>query len=144
MRVPLIITALSLLLFAASCTGGMSGDYGDGGGDYLVIKVDTTTAAEQAVDLLGPTDATLLTVEYFIYGTQEDYGDDNAVPMSAYRLEETSFGPLAYGEELADVDLSAWAEYPYIYVRHLGALPNVAHRLETDRHYQFSAYMPGG
>jgi len=140
MRVALIITALITALMAAACTsGGMAGDPG-GGGDNLVIKVESNNTGTLRVDLQGPVDPTLLTVQYFIYGTNEDHGDDNPAPLAHLRMDEASFGPLAYGEELLDVDLSPWAQYPFIYVRHLGVLPNITHRLTPGRHYLFNAY----
>jgi hypothetical protein len=91
------------------------------------------------VDLTGPRSTTSQPVTYFIFGSDTDFGDRSMVPLQAERMDEQSFGPLAMGDQLLDIDLSPWDGYAHLYLRAIPTQPNLIVKLEPGKLYEFSS-----
>lgn len=140
MKTSLTIVVLSLLMLTAACGSG-GGNGGGGNYDTLSVIRDTYNVAgdQIQVDLQGPSIPVVSNLTYYVFGSDVDLGDPGMIPLGHERLDETAFGPLAFTEELANIDLSPWAGYEYTYIRVVGALPNMAFRVDPGFHYIYRA-----
>ncbi|MBN2081903.1 hypothetical protein JW859_06800 [bacterium] len=141
MRKVTFAVLLTILGLLAGCSGGGGND--DGNNNALTINVyfTTTDLGTDATELTlkGPIATLAVSVTYYVFGSNTDLGARGMVPMQNDRLDEQSYGPLYYGDSIDNVDLSPWAQYPFIYLRVVGAVPNNAYKLEPGKHYEFDA-----
>ena len=77
-------------------------------------------------------------VTYFIFGSDDDFGEVGNVPLLSERMDETQVGPLDTGIQMKGVDLSPWDAYQYVYVRALGVVPNRAYKIDPGYIYEFT------
>ena len=140
MKTSFAMMAICLLLFTMACSGGTNGGGGNNPATLSVIR-DTYNlgSGPGRVDLQGPSIPVAVTLTYYVFGSDEDLGDPGINPLGHERHEETAFGPLAFNEELPNIDLSPWAGYEHTYIRVLGALPNMSFRVDPGMHYIFRA-----
>lgn len=131
-----------VLLVAAAVVSvgcfGMGRDLDGGNGDnVLSITIDRyDTSGATILNLRGPSEPSIQTVTYFIFGSATNFGGDGTVPLQHERLDEQQFGPLVYGDKLENVDLTPWDQYAFVYLRALGTQPNLAFRLDPDTRYE--------
>ncbi|HES58606.1 MAG TPA: hypothetical protein ENO21_04155 [Firmicutes bacterium] len=132
-----VILTLLLLAFAVSCG---SGENGGDEPDQQILEVNSGPgpAGVRTLHLLGPRTTTFGEVTYYIFGNDEDFGDNANVPLQNERMDEVKVGPLTTGEEMRNFDLSPWAGYANIYVRALGVVPNRAHAIREGKIYEFT------
>jgi hypothetical protein len=141
MRVILTLIACCLLAGVSAC--GVDEENGNGAGpDLLQLDVTTWDLVGDALelDLKGPLAGTLLTVTYYIFGSDEYFGDTTMIPLGHQRLNEQGIGPLAAGENQLNVDLSPWSGYTYIYIHAVGAEPALAIHLAPGKRYELSVH----
>jgi hypothetical protein len=133
--------ALSVGAVLASCGGGGGGDNEE---DVQLLEITTYVAAAgtRTLHLLGPRTLTFGEVTYYIFGSDEDFGDNANVPLLSERMDEVKFGPLTTGEEQRNVDLSPWDEWDFIYVRAPGTEPNRAYPIRFSHAYEFTTNWP--
>jgi len=135
----LAIAALLMVLgLLAGCSGGGGDD--DDNHDLTINLYYTTTdlgTTATELSLKGPIDPIATNVTYYVFGSNTDLGVRGMIPMQSDRLDEQSYGPLNYGDEIASVDLSPWAQYAFVYLRVVGAVPNNAYKLEAGKRYDF-------
>lgn len=134
-----IFLCMAILLLATACSSSSGTNNNDPDTLSVIRDIYDNGAGPAELDLRGPSIPVILSLTYYIYGTDEDLGDPSAIPLQHERLDETAFGPLAFGEELNNVDLTPWDQYDYVYVRVLGALPNMGFQLEPGKSYIFRA-----
>jgi len=132
----LVFVALAVIGIVAGCIGFGGSSVGDNNSDTLSLTIDRwDNGGATVLNLNGPDQPSLLTVTYFIFGSDTNLGDAGAVPLQHERLNEQQLGPLVYGDKLDYVDLSPWNQYDYVYFRSLGAQPNRAFRLDPGITY---------
>jgi hypothetical protein len=131
------ILAAAVLTAAAGCGGGFVVDNND---DTTLTMLRTTWdigGDEVELDVYGPDAPVILTVRYFIFGSDADLGSEGTIPMLSERLDEVEIGELGFGAQLMDVDLSPWDQYEYVYLRAIGTFPNLSFRLDPGTKYEF-------
>jgi len=133
----LFLVGLAVIGTIAGCIGmGGSGDRNNNS-DSLALEITTwNTPGSTTLNLNGPDEPSLRTVTYFLFGSTANLGQNALVPLGPQRLDEQQFGPLVYGDKLENVDLSPWNQYSYLYLRQLGAEPNLAFRIDPDLLYE--------
>lgn len=132
----LFLAVLATIGIVGGCIG-MGGGRVSNDGDSLALDI-TTWDYEGGINLSlsGPDEPSLRTVTYFIFGSATNFGKNGLVPLQPERLDEQQFGPLVYGDKLENVDLSPWNQYDYVYLRAIGAEPNLAFRLDSGLRYE--------
>jgi hypothetical protein len=84
------LAVLAVIGIVAGCIG-MGGGGGDDNDDSLALEIITwDTGGETVLTLSGPTEPSLRTVTYFIFGSAENFGKNAMVPL---RFRRTAFGP---------------------------------------------------
>jgi len=137
MKQAVLFFGFVLLVLSASCGSGSSGP-DNSEVQMLEITSGPGPAGTRTLHLLGPRTTTFGEVTYYIFGNDEDFGDNANVPLLSDRHDEVKFGPLTTGEELRNVDLSPWDAYAYVYVRAVAVEPNRAHVIRQGRIYEFT------
>lgn len=137
MKHAILLFTVILLAFAVSCG---SGENGNNNPDEQMLEITSGPgpAGVRTLHLLGPRTTTFGEVTYYIFGNDEDFGDNANVPLQNERMDEVKYGPLMTGEEMRNVDLSPWDAYDYIYVRAVGVVPNRAHAIRPGKTYEFT------
>jgi hypothetical protein len=137
MKHAILLLILILLAFAVSCGSSSSGN-DDPDQQKLEITSAPGPAGVRTLHLLGPRTTIFGEVTYYVFGNDEDFGDNANVPLQSERMDEVKVGPLSTGEEMRNFDLSPWDGYDYIYVRALGVVPNRAYAIREGKIYEFT------
>ena len=138
MKPTAIILVLLFAVLGASCSSGGTIDNNNAQQHLLEISQTPGPDGVRTLHLLGPRTNNFGTVTYYVFGNDEDFGENSNVPLEADRHDEIKFGPLAFGEELRNVDLSPWARYEQVYVRAIGPQPNRAYKISPGTIYTFT------
>lgn len=134
----LSILAAVVLIAAVSCGGGFNPDNGNNNTTLTLLRTTWDIGGDEVeLDLHGPAAPVILTVRYFIFGSDVSLGSEGTIPLQHERLDEVEVGELGFGDQLMDVDLSPWDQYEYVYLRALGTYPNLSFRLDPGTKYEF-------
>jgi len=136
----LSVAGICLAIAAAGCGGGFNVDGGNNDTTLTLLRTTWDIGGDEAeLNLYGPDVPVILTVRYFIFGSDVNLGSEGTIPLAHERLDEMEVGELAFGDQLIDVDLSPWDQYDYVYLRALGTFPNLSFRLDPGTRYDFRA-----
>jgi hypothetical protein len=133
----ILLVIVFLLALVTAC--GSSGNGGNDPDDQILeVTSGPGPAGVRTLHLLGPETTTFGSVTYYVFASDEDFGDNANVPLQADRLDEVKVGPINTGEEMRNFDLSPWDAYSHIYVRALGVIPNRAYAIRLGKIYEFT------
>lgn len=133
----LTFAALAVIAVVAGCIGMGGSGSNNNNSDSLTMQFRTwDTPGSTTLSLSGPDQPSLRTVTYFVFGSDTNLGKTATVPLEPQRLDEQQYGPLVYGDKLENVDLSPWNQYDFLYLRQIGADPNMAFRLDSGIRYE--------